>query len=73
MYIFSVIFSKEMKRACEKKMPYDFTYLVLICKLYKSEKTQAKQKRKKQQNILWSNPEEELLDQVCTNLPVIFF
>ncbi|KAJ9588684.1 hypothetical protein L9F63_018016, partial [Diploptera punctata] len=63
--------SKEMKRACEKKMPYDFTYLVIICKLYKSEKKQSKKKKKKQQQkqgndepeILWSNPEEELIDQ----------
>jgi hypothetical protein len=70
-----LISSKEIKRACEKKMPYDFTYFILICKLYKSEKTQTKKKKKKKQQqssggsdepeILWSNPEEELIDQVC--------
>jgi len=54
-------------------MPYDFTYFILICKLYKSEKPQTKNKKKRQQRsgrgdepeILWSNPEEELIDQVC--------
>lgn len=67
--------SKEIKRAREKKMPYDFTYFVLICKLYKSEKPQTKRKKmkkKKQQqqfdgseepDVLWSNPEEEIIDQ----------
>ncbi|PSN29979.1 hypothetical protein C0J52_25384 [Blattella germanica] len=59
--------NKEMKRACEKKMPYDFTYFVVICKLYKTEKPKSKNKKKKQQGgeeleILWSNPEEELID-----------
>lgn len=56
-------------------MPYDFTYFILICKLYKSENMQTKKKKKKKQQqlsgrsdepeILWSNPEEELIDQVC--------
>jgi hypothetical protein len=62
--------SKEIKRACEKMMPYDFTYFILICKLYKSEKPQTKKKKKKQQQsdepeIVWSNPEEEIINQVC--------
>lgn len=63
--------SKEIKRACEKKMPYDFTYFILICKLYKSEKPQTRKKKKKQQQsgggdepeIVWSNPEEEIINQ----------
>ena len=51
-------------------MPYDFTYFILICKLYKSGKPH-KHKKKRQQSgggepeILWSNPEEELINQVC--------
>lgn len=61
--------SKEIKKACQKKMPYDFTYFILICKLYKSGKPH-RQKKKRQQSggggepeILWSNPEEELINQ----------
>jgi hypothetical protein len=54
-------------------MPYDFTYFILICKLYKSEKPQTRKKKKKQQQksggsdepeIVWSNPEEEIINQV---------
>jgi hypothetical protein len=63
-------------------MPYEFTYFILICKLFKSEKTQTNKKKKKtkkkkrqqqqqrsggrdEPEIVWSNPEEELIDQVC--------
>jgi hypothetical protein len=69
----NLISSKEIARACEKKMPYNFTYFIIICKLYKSKKAQTKKKKKKKQQssggrdepeILWSNPEEELIDQV---------
>ncbi|PNF16572.1 BCCIP-like protein [Cryptotermes secundus] len=64
--------SKEIKRACEKKMPYDFTYFILICKLYRSEKPQTKKKKKKKQQqsgggdepeVVWSNLEEEIINQ----------
>lgn len=73
MFIRALYFisSKEIKKACQKKMPYDFTYFILICKLYKSGKPH-RQKKKRQQSggggepeILWSNPEEELINQVC--------
>lgn len=52
-------------------MPYDFTYFILICKLYKSEKPHRHKKKKQlsggggEPEILWSNPEEELINQVC--------
>jgi protein BCP1 len=73
MWILYFTSSKEIRKACEKKMPYDFTYFILICKLYKSEKPQTKKKKKKQQHsgggdepeIVWSNPEEEIINQVC--------
>lgn len=61
--------SKEIKNACRKKMPYDFTYFILICKLYKSEKPHRHKKKKQlsggggEPEILWSNPEEELINQ----------
>ncbi|XP_014281755.1 protein BCCIP homolog [Halyomorpha halys] len=63
---------KEIKKACEKKMAYDFTYYIFICKLYKVDgKTKGKKKNRKGQNpieeqdVIWSNPEEELLDEVA--------
>lgn len=58
-----------MKRAVEKKMAFDFSYLILICKLYKvdsSKKKKSKKNLKKgaESDIMWSNPEEEIIDQV---------
>ncbi|XP_012538062.1 protein BCCIP homolog [Monomorium pharaonis] len=57
----------ELKRANSKNMPYNFSYFVLICKLYKSEdkkvgkKTKGKNKNADNElSILWSNPEEEI-------------
>ncbi|KAG7201208.1 hypothetical protein KM043_003995 [Ampulex compressa] len=57
----------EVKRANSKNMPFDFSYYVLICKLYKMEdkKVGKKSKNKKkggreEPTILWSNPEEEI-------------
>lgn len=57
----------ELKRANSKNMPYNFSYYVLICKLYKSEDKKAGKKTKgknrnagSEPSILWSNPEEEI-------------
>ncbi|KAI4484291.1 PREDICTED: protein BCCIP homolog [Polistes canadensis] len=57
----------EMKRASSRKMPFEFSYYILICKLYKMEdkKIEKKTKNKKKNNsetptIVWSNPEEEI-------------
>lgn len=57
----------EMKRASEKKMPFQFSYYILICKLYKTENPNSKKDSKKknknsspQADVLWSNPEEEI-------------
>lgn len=63
---------KEVKKACDKKMAYDFAYYIFICKLYKLDgKSKGKKKNRKGKNpiedqeIIWSNPEEELLDEVA--------
>ncbi|GLH11394.1 Protein BCCIP homolog [Gryllus bimaculatus] len=61
--------SKEIKRAKEKKMPFNFSYFIVICKLYKMEGTTKRNKKKNKKlqssseelEILWSNPEEELI------------
>lgn len=57
----------ELKRANSKNMPFNFSYYILICKLYKTEdKKVGKKTRSKNKNvgsepsILWSNPEEEI-------------
>ncbi|KAG6797253.1 protein BCCIP [Apis mellifera caucasica] len=63
----------EIKRANNKKMPFNFSYYILICKLYKTEdkKLEKKLKHKKKDNteepaILWSNPEEEIFAEEAT-------
>ncbi|XP_045119446.1 LOW QUALITY PROTEIN: protein BCCIP homolog [Portunus trituberculatus] len=53
---------KEINEAKKKKMPYDFAYLLLICKVYKLEK---KKKKKTVETELWGNPEEEVIAEEC--------
>lgn len=53
---------KELEEAKAKKMPYDFAYLLLVCKVFKQEK----KKKKKNKTVtvemeIWSNPEEEVI------------
>ncbi|KAG8222983.1 hypothetical protein J437_LFUL002706 [Ladona fulva] len=65
--------SKEIKRAQEKRMPFDFSYYILICKLYKMDaKAQRKSRKKKNDkgrpgledpSVIWSNPEEEVISE----------
>lgn len=52
----------EIKRAVTKKMPFDFTHYVLICKMYKpkTDKSTNKPKDTNESEIIWSNPEEEI-------------
>ncbi|XP_076245230.1 protein BCCIP homolog [Calliopsis andreniformis] len=63
----------EIKRANSKRMPFNFSYYVLICKLYKTEdqKIGKKLKHKKKDNLeepttIWSNPEEEIFAEEAT-------
>ncbi|CAD1473260.1 unnamed protein product [Heterotrigona itama] len=63
----------DIKRANTRKVPFNFSYYVLICKLYKMEnvKLDKKLKQKKKDNIekpsiLWSNPEEEIFAEEAT-------
>ncbi|KAL0109710.1 hypothetical protein PUN28_014619 [Cardiocondyla obscurior] len=56
----------ELKRASSKNMPFNFSYYILICKLYKTEDKKIEKKVKSKNkntgsepSILWSNPEEE--------------
>lgn len=63
----------EVKRANNRKMPFNFSYYILICKLYKSEgKKIGKKPESKNKNasgepsVLWSNPEEEIFAEEAT-------
>ncbi|KAL6266774.1 protein BCCIP homolog [Pogonomyrmex barbatus] len=65
----------EVKRASSRNMPFNFSYYILICKLYKYEDRNIGKKtknRKKKRNaagepsILWSNPEEEIFAEEAT-------
>lgn len=65
----------EVKRANSKNMPFNFSYYILICKLYKWEdnnKTSGKKSKRKNKNagnepnILWSNREEEIFAEEAT-------
>lgn len=63
----------EIKKANNKKLPFNFSYYILICKLYKTEdkKLEKKLKHKKKDNIeeptiIWSNPEEEIFAEEAT-------
>ena len=65
--------TSEIKRANNKRMAFDFSYYVLICKLYKMEdqKVGKKVKSKKKSNaeeptVIWSNPEEEIFAEDAT-------
>ncbi|XP_071533485.1 protein BCCIP homolog [Panulirus ornatus] len=51
---------REIEEAKSKDMPYDFTYILLICKIYKMEQ-ERKKKKKPVETELWSNPEEEII------------
>ncbi|EEB16732.1 protein BCP1, putative [Pediculus humanus corporis] len=59
----------EIQRAVERKMAFDFSYIILICKLYKTDLTNKKKKSKKNKKssheIIWSNPEEEIIDKLA--------
>lgn len=47
---------KEIVRAAEKKMPYNFVYYLMIIKFYRKEA-----KKNKPQEDIYSNPEEEVI------------
>lgn len=57
---------KEIKRALDKKMPYDFSQYLMVIKFHRSEKSDKGQNKKKKPNkptvVHYSNPEEEVFD-----------
>ena len=61
---------KEMKRAADKKMPFNFTHFLMMIKFHRSEKKKdqvskskkAEKNRNKPPVVHYSNPEEEIFD-----------
>lgn len=56
---------KEIKRAADKKMPYQFAQYLLMIKFHRSEKAKnkkAEKNRNKPPVVHFSNPEEEIFD-----------
>lgn len=53
-----------MAKLKSKHPSNDFVYLIMICKLYKT-KNSKKGNKKNETEIIWSNAEEEIFDEVC--------
>lgn len=60
----------DIKKANNKKMSFNFSYYILICKVYRTKRPDLvkRPKSKKKDNtceefIIWSNPEEEIFAQ----------
>ncbi|XP_020298172.1 protein BCCIP homolog [Pseudomyrmex gracilis] len=62
----------EVERANNRNMPFNFSYYIFICKLYKSDDKKIENTKNKKKNIdnvpsvLWSNPEEEIFAEDAT-------
>lgn len=60
---------KEIEKAKSRKMPFDFQYFVMICKLYKMDHMKKKSKKNKNKEpepeVLWSNAEEEVIQELA--------
>lgn len=60
LYNYKYNFSKELAKVKAKNPANDFTYLIMICKLYKMKPS----KKNKNEQVIWSNAEEEIFDEV---------
>lgn len=56
-------FSKELIKVKSKNPSNDFSYLIMICKLYKM-KSSKKDRKNQAEEVVWSNAEEEIFDEV---------
>jgi len=54
--------SKELAKVKAKNPANDFTYLIMICKLYKMKESK-KNKNTQNEQVIWSNAEEEIFDE----------
>lgn len=61
-----------MAKAKLKDPSNNFAYLIMICKLYKMKKSK-KGNKKNETEIIWSNAEEEVFDEVCLLKRISFF
>lgn len=44
---------------------FDFAYLIMICKLYKTKQSKKANKSNQSVQEVWSNAEEEIFNEVC--------
>lgn len=58
-------FSKEIVKAKSKNPSIDFSYFIMICKLYKMKPKKKENKNNQNEQVVWSNAEEEIFDEVC--------
>lgn len=58
-----LIYSKELTKLKSKNPSIDFSYFIMICKLYKMKQSK-KNKNSQNEQVIWSNAEEELFDDV---------
>lgn len=54
-----------MVKAKAKNPSNDFAYLIMICKLYKMKLSKKDNKKNQNDQVVWSNAEEEIFDEVC--------
>lgn len=57
-------FSKELAKAKCKSPSNDFSYFIIICKLYKMKQSKKANKNNQSEQVIWSNAEEEIFDEV---------
>ena len=53
-----------MEAMSKKEPKFNFTHYLMMCKLYKIPSSKKKNANSQQYEVLWCNPEEEILDQV---------
>lgn len=53
-----------MAKAKSKNPSNDFSYLIMICKLYKMKQSKKGNKSNQNDQVIWSNAEEEIFDEV---------
>lgn len=57
-------FSKEITKMKSKDPSSDFSYLIMICKLYKMKQKKKQNKTNQNEQVIWSNAEEEIFNEV---------
>lgn len=62
-----------MTKAKSKNPSIEFSYLIMICKLYKMKQSKKENKKNQNEQVIWSNAEEEIFDEVCISEILLIF